>query len=141
MADGQNYANHRHLPRPTAVAFVLTVFALGCFIAAYFGAATVRHGLVFLTLAVLVLVAISRMYVTKLQDRIIRLEMRMRCAGLLSASQLPLLEQLSMAQIVALRFASNTELPGLLERAVRERLSQDQIKRAVVNWEPDWNRT
>lgn len=141
MPDVQTYANHRHLPKPTAIAFLLTVLALGCFVAAYFGVNAVRAGLISLTLAVLVLTAISRVYITKLQDRIIRLEMRMRAAGILSSSQLDLLEQLTMPQLVALRFASNSELPGLLERAIKERLSSDQIKRAVVNWEADWHRT
>ena len=46
-----------------------------------------------------------------------------------------------MPQIVALRFASDAELPGLLERAEREQLTADQIKRAIKNWVPDVDRT
>jgi len=42
---------------------------------------------------------------------------------------------------VALRFASDAELPALLERADREQLSSDQIKKAIKNWVPDWDRT
>lgn len=141
MPDVQTYANHRYLPKPTAIAFLFTLLALGCFVATYFGVDAVRAGLLSLTLAVLVLTAISRAYITRLQDRIIRLEMRMRGAAILSPSQLGLLEQLTMPQLVALRFASNAELPGLLERTVKERLSADHIKRAVVNWEADWHRT
>jgi hypothetical protein len=46
-----------------------------------------------------------------------------------------------MPQLVALRFASDQELPALVERADREHLSPDQIKRDIKNWVPDPDRT
>jgi Family of unknown function (DUF6526) len=49
--------------------------------------------------------------------------------------------RLSKAQVVALRFASDEGLPALFERAARENLDADQIKRAIKNWMPDWERT
>jgi hypothetical protein len=49
--------------------------------------------------------------------------------------------RLTMAQIAALRFASDAELPGLIGRAVNERLTSDQIKRAVTDWQGDYFRT
>jgi hypothetical protein len=88
-----------------------------------------------------VLLSISRLYITRLQDRIIKLEMRVRCATLLSPAQQAVAARLKKAQIVALRFASDEELPGLLEQADREQLSADQIKRAIKNWVPDMDRT
>jgi hypothetical protein len=48
---------------------------------------------------------------------------------------------LPKARVVALRFASDDELPALLERAVAEDLSPDAIKRAVTQWRPDHLRT
>jgi hypothetical protein len=46
-----------------------------------------------------------------------------------------------MKQIAALRFASDAELPALLERAAREQLPPVAIKRAIKNWVPDLDRT
>ena len=91
--------------------------------------------------AVLALLLISRRYTTKLQDRIIKLEMRVRTAALLTAEQRQLLDQLHIKQVAALRFASDGELPELIQRAVRENLKPDAIKRAVKTWTPDLDRT
>ena len=98
-------------------------------------------GLLSLSASIVVLLSISRTYTTRLQDRIIKLEMRLRCAQLLSGAQQATLNRLSNPQIVALRFASDEELPGLLERAEREQLTADQIKQAIKNWLPDLDRT
>ena len=91
--------------------------------------------------AELALLFISRSYITALQDRIIKLEMRVRCASLLTPEQLGHLMRLGNKQIVALRFASDAELPALLDRTRRERLAPKDIKRAVKNWAPDLDRT
>jgi len=116
------------------VAFALRWFQIG-------GRYTMALGLIGLLGAVQILLSISRVYVTKLQDRIIKLEMRVRAMTLLSPAQQAVLAGLAKPQIVALRFASDDELPALLERADREKLSADEIKKAIVNWVPDWDRT
>jgi hypothetical protein len=67
--------------------------------------------------------------------------MKVRCAPLLTPAQQAACGRLGKPQIVALRFASDEELPALVERADREQLSADQIKRAIKNWVPDWDRT
>ena len=67
--------------------------------------------------------------------------MKVRCAQLLSPAGHTAAGRLSNAQIVALRFASDEELPALLERADREHLDPDQIKRAIKKWVPDLDRT
>jgi hypothetical protein len=142
--DPQTYANHRHTPRLTgvgllfvAVAFVaLTVAALGMM-----GKIMLGVTLAALIAATTVLLLSSRSYTTRLQDRIIRLEMNVRCAQLLPAAQQRALSRLSTPHIVALRFASDEELPLLIERAEREQLTPDQIKRAIKNWVPDLLRT
>jgi hypothetical protein len=84
---------------------------------------------------------ISRLYITRLQDRIIKLEMRVRTAELLTRDQQRALFGLTTKQIAALRFASDQELPALVERAVREHLTPADIKRAVKTWTPDYDRT
>jgi hypothetical protein len=94
--------------------------------------------LLLLAAAVLGLVALIRRYTTRLQDRIIRLEMRLRLAGL---GREPDVTRLTTRQLVALRFASDAELAALLDRALAENLTPDQIKRAVTSWQADRMRT
>ena len=95
----------------------------------------------FVLAALFVALSIDRLYTTMLQDRIIMLEMKVRCAELLPGGDDTRLAQLSPKQIVALRFASDAELEALLDRAVRERLSPVDIKKAVREWRADPNRT
>jgi hypothetical protein len=45
-----------------------------------------------------------------------------------------------MGQVFALRFASDEELPALVQRALNEHLTPDDIKKAVKNWLPDYMR-
>jgi len=105
------------------------------------GHLTMGIGLFGLAGAILTLLLISRAYTTALQDRIIKLEMRMRCASLLTPAQQAVAARLTKPQIVSLRFASDAELGTLVERADREHLTGDQIKKAIANWVPDWDRT
>jgi hypothetical protein len=138
----QTFASHAHHPVPT---YVASVFALAAIIllvgAALLDWPTLEAGAISLALATVVLVAISRTYITRLQDRIIMLEMKVRCAELLPPPQDALLAQLRPKQIVALRFASDDELGPLLERAVREKLPPVEIKRAIKRWRADHMRT
>jgi len=140
----QTYANHAHQPRLTALAAVFLVMAIVGYVERWAGS-TSRFAIILgpggLIGAVAVLIAISRVYVTSLQDRIIRVEMRVRTAGLLTPAQQASLATLDLRRIAALRFASDAELPALLDRAVRERLTADQIKRAVTSWVADHDRT
>ena len=144
MAATQNYATHRHNPRMTGIGFLFVLVAIVALSLRWFdigGQPMFAAGLAALIAAVIVLLLISRQYTTTLQDRIIRLEMRVRAAGLLSPQQQAALFRLSRPQIVALRFASDAELPALLEQTEREHLTADQIKRAIKNWVADLDRT
>ena len=140
----QSYANHRHNPKLTGIGFFFLVLSVAGFALRWFqigGRYSMALGLSGLILAVLALLAISRDYTVRLQDRIIKLEMRLRAASLLSPTHQAALGRLTKAQLVALRFASDEELPLLVERAERDKLSADEIKRAITNWVPDWDRT
>jgi hypothetical protein len=138
----QSFKNHAHRPVLTGVGFIFAAFALVQFVRLWsvLGRST-SLGLLALCGAVIVLLQISRRYTTRLQDRIIKLEMRVRTAPLFTPDQQRLLGQLNNKQIAALRFASDPELPALLERAVRENLPPREIKRAVKTWVPDLDRT
>ncbi len=138
----QSYQSHAHHPIPTYVAALLWLPAFTCLIGwSWFGWNTLAAGLLLLALSVVPLISISRRYVVRLQDRIIRLEMKMRCAEVLRAGEDARLAELTTKQIVALRFASDEELGALLERAARERMSPDAIKRAITQWKADDLRT
>jgi Family of unknown function (DUF6526) len=142
----QTYATHRHTPKMTGIGFLFVLVALVAFVLRWFSVGGHREmfaaGLAGLIAAEIVLLLISRQYTTKLQDRIIRLEMKVRTAGLaLQPTQQAALSRVSMPQIVALRFASDQELPALIDRADREHLTPEQIKREIKNWVPDESRT
>jgi hypothetical protein len=140
----QDYATHRHNPKLTGIGFLFLVISLVAFVLRWFGIGgryAMAVGLLGLIASVQVLLLISRIYTTKLQDRIIRLEMRLRGMTVLTPAQQAILARFDKPQIVALRFASDAELPALVEQAEREKLSADQIKRAIGNWVPDFERT
>lgn len=71
------------------------------------------------------------------QDRIVRLEMRLRYYQLTGQGMEPLEQQLSFGQIAALRFAPDAELPGLIQQALADKLSPDEIKKRVKGWKAD----
>jgi hypothetical protein len=136
---GQNYANHVYRPLATAVAGAFTVAAYVLFVIVVIRQPSLLAiGLLCLASAVAALVLISRTYTVRLQNRIIRLEMQLRLTRLGLGGAI---DTLLMPQITALRFASDAELPALLNRALREQLTSDQIKRAVTDWQGDYFRT
>ena len=140
----QTFENHAHRPRASVVAGYLVLVAIIGLTLRWFeigGRLSFAAGLAGVVGAEIMLVVMSRTYITKLQDRIIRLEMRVRGMSVLTPGQQGLLAQLGIKQVVALRFASDAEMPTLLARAVREKLAPADIKRAITSWTPDFDRT
>jgi hypothetical protein len=135
----QSFANHAYFPTMTPVAGIPAVIALLLFsFEAFRHPSPQAFGLVALAFSTIVLAGISRAYTVRLQDRIVRLEMRLRLERLGKASEFT---RLTTPQLVALRFASDAELPELVDRSLTENLGLDQIKRAVKDWQPDFHRT
>jgi hypothetical protein len=92
---------------------------------------------ILLAFGVLLMSFIIRIYATKNQDRIIRLELRLRYFQLTSTSFENFEKQLSKKQIMALRFASDSELLKLIDRTIENKLSSKEIKLAISNWQID----
>ena len=82
----------------------------------------------------------ARVNALKAQDRVIRLEERLRMERLLPDDLKPRIDEVSTAQCVALRFASDGELPALVRRALDEKTDQTTIKQTIRNWRPDYQR-
>lgn len=142
----QSFANHTRLDPPFHF-FIIPVFALGVVLSlihffAHFAHSDFRDNfhaflLILLAFALLALVLKTRLYALKVQDRVIRLEERLRLMQLLPEPLRARIPEITEDQLCGLRFASDAELPKLAERALNEKLNRKQIKQAVQNWRPD----
>jgi len=93
---------------------------------------------VIVALSLVLMFAYMRSFVVTVQDRVIRLEERLRMAALLSAELKPRIPEFSPKQLVALRFASDGELPALARRVLDEKITdQKEIKKLIKEWRAD----
>jgi hypothetical protein len=136
----QTLANHTRLD-PLFHFVVLPVFALSAI------GGTIHflwhpsfHSGSFFVISVAAVIAVLRIriYALKVQDRVIRLEERLRLTTLCSEPLRSRIPELSEGQLIALRFASDAEVPKLAERALNEKLSRADIKKAIQTWRPDY---
>jgi cellulose synthase/poly-beta-1,6-N-acetylglucosamine synthase-like glycosyltransferase len=142
----QTYSDHRRLD-PLFHLFVIPVFVLGLVLSLvhffyHFRESDSRDNfhsflLILLALALLTLVFKTRLYTLRVQDRVIRLEERLRLMQLLPDSLRARIPELTEDQLIGLRFASDAELAGLAQRALNEKLKRSDIKKAIQNWRPD----
>jgi hypothetical protein len=143
----QNYANHTRLDPPFHF-FLLPVFALGLILSLIHFFYHLRESdmrdnihsflLILLAIAMITLLLKVRLYSLKVQDRIIRLEERLRLTQLLSEPLRSRIPELTEGQLIGLRFASDAEVPKLVERALNEKLKREDIKKSIQNWRPDY---
>jgi len=142
MADNvaQTYANHTRFHPPFH--FFLGPGAMILLILTIVNA--VRHhgrldAWILLLMGVLFLAAVFllRINALRVQDRLIRLEERLRLQALLSGTLAERIGELTEPQLIALRFASDAELPGLVTKVLATKMPSKDIKKAIVNWRPD----
>lgn len=95
-------------------------------------------GLVLVFIAAAIVTLKARLYALKVQTRVIRLEERLRLHELLTEPLRSRIPELTEAQIVGLRFASDAECPALVEKALAGNFGNADIKKAVVNWRGDY---
>src|SRR5436305_9204 len=88
--------------------------------------------------AVALLALKARLYANRVQDRVIRLEERLRLAGLLAEPLRSRLGELTESQLIGLRFAADAECPALVEKALRDKLTRTGIKKNVRAWRADY---
>ncbi len=143
----QTFANHTRFDPPFHF-FLAPVFVIALIMAlihffVHFGHSSIRGNfhsflIVLLAFAFLTLLFKIRLYALKVQDRVIRLEERLRLMQLLPEPLRSRIPELTVDQLCGLRFASDAELPKLAERAMNEKLSRKDIKQAIQTWRPDY---
>jgi len=141
MNDNQSYANHRRI-HPlfhivfTLLALGLVILSITQLVMSVQSGDQVLPAILFLLISIIIVIVflIVRSYPLKAQDRAIRAEENLRHFVLTQKLPDP---NLTIGQIVALRFASDDEFPTLCKKAAAEQLSPDAIKKSIKSWRSD----
>ncbi len=138
----QNYANHVLMPVPfVAAGAVLAIDALVRVVNLFRAPGLDSAWAILPGIALVVFWSLLRRNSLRLQDRIIRLEMRVRLEQVLPPERRADIARLETGQLIALRFASDAELPALVGEVLAQGTrSRDEIKRKVKDWQADWMR-
>jgi cell division protein FtsL len=151
MSEQQNFANHGKIV-PAFHFFLMPVLFLNFASSVYLVHATARHaGAAFpllhailnllLAVALIILAFLARIFALGVQDRVIRLEERLRYQQLLPDDLKSRINEFTINQVVALRFASDAELSGLARKVLDSNLNNRKaIKQMIQNWRADYQR-
>jgi hypothetical protein len=142
--DEQNFANHAKVVPPFHY-FVVPVLMFNFVWSIY---RLIQNGFtwdglvgVVVALALVVLMFHARLFALRAQDRVIRLEERLRFEQLLPEDLKPRIAEFTPGQLIALRFASDAELPALARKVLNDNLTDGKtIKQMVQNWRADYLR-
>ena len=142
-APAQNYDNHRKfVPGFHAVAF--GILAINFFYSLYVAITALSVDSVIALLLAIGLIMVmfyARLFALAAQDRVIRLEERLRLHDLLPPDQKHVIDKLTTAQLIGLRFASDGEVPALVATVSAEGIEdREEIKKRVTNWRADHQR-
>jgi hypothetical protein len=140
----QNFSNHGRFFPPFHF-FVVPVLLINFFWSIYRWKVSgfSLDGFVSLVVALALLLGFlsARRMALSVQDRVIRLEERLRYERLLPADLKPRIGDFTVSQFVSLRFASDAELPALARKVLDEKLNERKtIKQLIKSWKPDYLR-
>jgi hypothetical protein len=140
----QNFANHAKTV-PAFHFFVLPVLLLNVGWSVYRWKVSLwsLDGAVWVLTSVAILMGflLARMFALSVQDRVIRMEERVRCERLLPQDLQPRIVEFEPGQLISLRFASDAELPALARKVLDEQIKDRKaIKQQIKNWRPDYLR-
>ena len=142
QAEAQNFSNHKRNDPPFH--FFMVPVAIISVIAAIIQLirfpSLASAWLLVVAIAATVAVFKIRLYASRVQDRVIRLEERLRLASVLPEPLRSRIGELSGSQLIALRFAPDAELAGLVDQILQKKLERNEIKKAVVSWRADYSR-
>ena len=138
----QSFSNHGSVDPPfhyVALGALLLNLVFGIVVLVLSFHTQIWLSLWIVTLSVVLIVALfkSRLYPLKIQDRIIRLEERLRLDAILPEPLRKRIPELTEDQLIGLRFASDAELPSLVELTLEKQLNRKQIKERIQSWRPD----
>jgi len=140
----QNFANHAKTV-PAFHLFVLPALFLNIGWSIYRWKTllwSIDGGIWVLTsVAILVGFLCARMFALSVQDRVIRMEERLRCERLLPQDLQARILEFEPGQLISLRFAGDAEFPGLARKVLDEKMKDRKtIKQQIKNWRPDYLR-
>jgi Family of unknown function (DUF6526) len=139
MSKPQSLANHTR--RDPAFHFIVLPLMVANFIIAIIWAVRQPNfhniWLAVFAFALVLLTLIVRMYPIKVQDRLIRLEERLRIQSLAPTEWHAQIYKLSEGQLIGLRFAADDEVVELAKQALEHNWNRKQIKERIRNWRPD----
>jgi len=138
----QSVANHRAIPQNFLIA--IFILAVDVILRIWYTIQAPSFGTIWSVVVGAALIALffnARRNALTNQDRIIRLEMRLRLYRLLDAEKRDVIRKLTLPQLIALRFASDAELPALVDAVLAENITkQNDIKQRIKDWQADWVR-
>jgi hypothetical protein len=138
----QNFKNHGRIDPPyhmvLGTILAVNLYMVGLF--AFKHPSVFSWWLVILSIAAWIPVLKLRLYALKVQDRVIRLEERLRLQALAPAEWHAQIYKLSEDQLIGLRFASDDEVVELAKQALEHNLNRKQIKERIKSWRPDYFR-
>jgi hypothetical protein len=140
MANVQNFKNHaKVVPAFHYVALPILLFNVIWAIERVIHQHTFGTVVSLLVAIALVLVALNaRIFALTVQDRVIRLEMKLRLQQVLPPDLRARIPEFTVAQLVSLRFASDAELPELARKVLDEKLTDRKaINKLIRDWQPD----
>lgn len=140
MSQKQNFENHARFYPPFHffVAPVLLLNVIWSIVRVIRGLSFGTIASLLVAVALFLLAYVARTMALTVQDRVIRLEMRLRMEQVLPPELRARIPALTVDQLVALRFAGDAELPALAQKVLDEKLTNRKaIKKMVRDWQPD----